>query len=388
MTETTRPVALIFRKRLLYWSETFIGAQGTALERYRPVFVGLRHKAEGRAYMRDATSITLEDHALSYPLAKAWLQAAHRIPPRWRAALAAHAPTVIHAHFGWEAQNAAAIARALDIPLVVTFHGRDIAVSRGTRAEREQRRVAFDEAARIIAVSEFIAARVLAAGAPPDKVIVHHIGVDTDRFVPGDQPRAENEVLFVGRLVEKKGLIHLLRAMPRVQSAVPDATLTIAGDGALRRPLQAEAERLGVRASWLGVQKPDAIRRLMQRATVFAGPSIVGADGNAEGLPMTIVEAQASGLPVVAFPSGGSAEGVLEGETGFVLPPGDEKGLADRIILLLGDAGRRARFSSAAREWALREFDLRTQTRKLEDIYDAARAEHAARGAKPAAGRA
>lgn len=376
MSETSsRPTVLIYRKRLLYWSETFIAAQAGALERYRPVFAGLRHKQEGRAYMGDAASVTLEDNALSYRVAKALLVGMNVVPRRWRRALAAYEPTIVHGHFGWESVQAAALARALGIPLVVTFHGMDIAVQRDTRAEHRQRQTAFREAGRIIAVSDFIKAKLIAAGAPADRVVVHHIGVDTDLFAPGASPRATNEILFVGRLVEKKGLVHLLRAMPRIQAAVPDAMLTIAGDGPLRASLEPEAARLGVNARWLGVQKPDQVRALMRRATVLCAPSIVGSDGNAEGLPMSIAEGQASGLPVVVFPSGGSAEGVREGETGYVLPPGDEAGLADRIVALLTDPERRERFSRAARDWALREFDLRTQTRRLEAIYDVVRAE-------------
>ena len=375
MTGPSRPTALIYRKQLLTWSETFIAAQANALARYRPVFTGLRHRSEGRGYMGDAPSITLADHARSERIAKAAFLWTHRVPRRWASALAAERPAILHAHFGWESLNAAALARVLAIPFVVTFHGMDITVDRGTRAERSQRATAFRDAGRIIAVSKFIAARLVAAGAPADRLIVHHIGVDTDRFSPGAAPRSSNEILYVGRLVEKKGLIHLLRAMPRIQAARPDTSLIVAGDGPLRAELEREAAALRVRATWLGVQQPDEVRALMRSATVLCAPSIVGADGNAEGLPMSIVEAQASGLPVVAFPSGGSAEGVLEGETGYVVAPADEAALADRIVTLLTEPDRHARFATAARAWALREFDLRTQTRKLEAIYDAVRAE-------------
>lgn len=376
--DASRPTAIIYRRRLLYWPETFIAAQGNALERYRPLFAGLRYKAEGRPYLGSSPSATLEEHALFYPLAKVALRGGW-ITPRWRRALAAHQPAVLHTHFAWEAIDGGALARALGVPLVVTLHGMDIAVRGDTRIERSQRATTFRDAARIVAVSEFIADRARAAGAPDERLVVHHIGVDTEHFSPGAAPRRTNEILVVDRLVEKKGLVHLLRAMPRIQAAAPDVVLTIAGDGSLRESLRQEARELGVDAEWLGVQTPERVRELMRRATVFCAPSIVGSDGNAEGLPMTIVEAQASGLPVVVFPSGGSAEGVRDGETGYVVPARDEAGLAERIIALLGDAERRERFSRAARDWALREFDLRRQTRRLETIYDEARAERAAR---------
>lgn len=111
----------------------------------------------------------------------------------------------------------------------------------------------------------------------------------------------------------------------------------------------------------------------LRSAAVLCSPSVVARDGNAEGLPMTIMEAQATGVPVVAFPSGGSAEGVEDGRTGFVVPARDEAALAEALIRVLGDGELRERLSLAAREFALRKFDLTHQTQKLETIYDRAR---------------
>ncbi|HSM36305.1 MAG TPA: glycosyltransferase [Longimicrobiales bacterium] len=368
-----RPTAVIFRKRLLPWSETFIAQQGRALRRYQPVFAGYQYRQGGRAYLDGATSIVLEEHAASLALGKASLKLLGRIPARWRAALAQHEPRVVHAHFGLNALAAVPIARAFDVPLIVTYHGMDITVDRSGRERRRRERV-FGVVDRILAVSEFIRDRLLEAGAPADKLTVHRIGVDTEHFSPGpDTGREEATVLFVGRLVPKKGLIHLLRALRPVHAAVPAARLLIAGDGALRGAMEEAARELGVPAEFLGVRTPLEVRELMRRATVFAAPSVVADDGNAEGLPMTIVEAQACGLPVVGFPSGGSAEGVIEGETGFMLPPRDEEGLAERLTHLLADADARKKMSAAARAHAVRSFDLLRQTAALEDIYDQAR---------------
>ncbi len=369
-----KPAALIFRKRLLPWSETFIAAQGGTLERYRPVFVGYRFLRDGAAYLEGHDCVVLAEHALVPGLAKGAYKALGVVPHRWRRALEARRPALLHAHFGVNGFAALPLVRALDIPLVVTYHGMDIAIQKGHAREHRERSRVFTAADRIIAVSQFIAARLRDAGCPPEKIVVHHIGVDTERFTPGHATdRAAAQILFVGRLVPKKGLAHLLRAMPHVQRAVPEAELIVAGDGPLRAELEAEANHLGARVRFLGVQPPDRIRELMRRATLLCSPSVVAADGNAEGLPMTIVEAQASGLPVVAFPSGGSAEGIVHGETGFIVPPADEDALADHLVELLRNADQRTRFSSAARSHAVRNFDLRNQTAKLERIYDEVR---------------
>src|SRR5690606_26986428 len=156
--------------------------------------------------------------------------------------------------------------------------------------------------------------------------------------------------------------------MPRVQQAVPDAELVIVGDGPLRARHEAEAASLGVRCRFVGVQTPDEVRDWMRRSAVLCAPSVVTPSGNAEGLPITILEAHATGLPVVAFPSGGSAEGIVHGETGWVAPPGDEAALSEYLTALLGDQERRARFSAAARTHAVERFDLHRQTALLEEI--------------------
>jgi len=370
-----KPAAVIFRKRLLPWSETFIAAQGGALSRYHPVFVGYRMQEGGAKYLAGRDVVPLERHAAVPQLAKALVQGLRMLPPGWRRELARRRPAVVHAHFGVNALDANVIARAFRIPLVVTYHGMDIAIERGWRDRRERRRV-FDAAARIIAVSDFIADRLREAGCPEHKLVVHHIGVDTTHFEPPPfETRSDSEILFVGRLVSKKGLTHLLRAMRTIRERVPAAELLIAGDGPLRERHEAEAAELGVRCRFLGVQTPAQVRELMRRAAVFCAPSVVAPDGNAEGLPMTIVEAQASGLPVVAYPSGGSAEGIRHGRTGYVAQPRDEEQLAAYLVDLLTDRSRREEFGAAARQWALDEFDLVKQTGRLEGIYDAARAD-------------
>jgi glycosyltransferase involved in cell wall biosynthesis len=365
---------VIFRKRLLPWSETFIAQQGKALRRYRPLFAGYEYKEGGRNYLAGEDCAVLAEDARVPALAKALVKGLGVLPPGWRKALAAREPAIVHAHFGVNALAAHRIARAFAAPLVVTYHGMDITVQRRSAAALRRRRKVFRVADCLIAVSDFIRDRVLEAGAPPEKVVRHRIGVDTDYFSP--DPEAEREpttILFVGRLVPKKGLVHLLRAMPAVQAAVPGATLVIAGDGPMRAELEEQAATAGAAARFLGVRTPAQVRDLMRHAAVFAAPSVVAGDGNAEGLPMTIVEAQACGLPVVGYPSGGSAEGVLEGRTGYMLAPRDEEGLAGRLVELLTRPERLGEMSRAARAHALESFDLGRQTAKLERIYDAAR---------------
>lgn len=361
---------LVFRRRILPWSETFIASQTLALRRYAPVYTGYGLDPRGVRLVEGGPRLLLEEHSLVPPLGKFLLKYGGRVPARWRRAMIAARPALVHAYFGSGALPAHAIARTLGVPLVVTYLGMDITVTPRSEAERRRRRRALAAADRVLCVSEFLAGKLREAGCPAAKVTTHYTGVDTTRFTPGAEPGEPAQVLFVGRLAAKKGVRHLIRAMPEVARAVPAAELVIAGDGELRAELEAEAARLGVRARFLGVQTPEQVNALMRRATVLAGPSVVDARGNAEGLPFTFLEAQACGLPVVVSTSGGTAEGVEDGVTGFLFTPGDEAALARHLVAVLADPARRARMSVAARAMIERRFDLATNTAALERIYD------------------
>jgi len=371
-----RRSAIIFRKRILPWSETFIAAQSGAMTRHAPVLVGYSRDPSGAAYLVGRPQLLLDEHSLFPALEKFLLKSAGRAPRRWLRAIAETRPVVLHAHFGSSALPASRIAKALGIPLVVTYHGMDITVRAKTEAEAARRRAAFAAADRVIAVSRFIRDALLAAGCPAERITLHYIGVDTTKFTPATAPRSATEVLFVGRLVAKKGVIHLVRAMAAVRKAIPAAELVIAGDGPLRDGLATEAAQLGVPARFLGVQTPAQVQDLMRRAAVLAGPSIADDRGNAEGLPITFLEAQASGLPLVVSTSGGTGEGVVHGETGYLFSPGDETALATHLTALLADAALRERMSIAARAHMEAHFDLARQTAALEAIYDDVRTHH------------
>src|SRR5690606_13302214 len=263
--------------------------------------------------------------------------------------------------FATSAQPALRLAEALRLPLVMTFHGHDIAKTPRNRAHAERRRSLFARVDRAVAVSDFIADRLRAAGCPEEKIIVHHIGVDTDLFVPGESATTPR-VLFVGRLVEKKGLDHLLRAFPRVLARVPEAELVIVGDGPLRSQHEALAASLRVPARFVGVQTPDQVLAWLQTSQLLAAPSVVTRAGDAEGLPVTIMEALATGLPVVGFPSGGSADGIRDGGTGYLVAPGDVAGLTGAIARVLTDDSLRSRMSAAARQLAVENFSIARQT--------------------------
>jgi glycosyltransferase involved in cell wall biosynthesis len=286
-------------------------------------------------------------------------------------------PQILHAHFAPDACESIPVAANLGIPLIATFHGYDatltdeaLAATRHGRRYLRRRDFLKTEAALFVAVSNFIAKQVQRQGYPSDRIVVHHIGVDLSKFVPPINGNRGPQVLFVARLVEKKGGALLIKSMKLVQESFPDAELVIIGDGPERQALEAAAERSLRKYKFLGRQEPSVVIQWMQKASVFCVPSVTASDGDAEGFGMVFAEAQGCGAPVVTFSSGGTSDAVLHNETGFLAPEGDWRKLADSILTLLKNPGIRERFSHAGRERAEEKFDLRKQTPKLEKLYE------------------
>ena len=294
-------------------------------------------------------------------------------------------PRLLHAHFGPDACDALSLARALEIPLVATIHGYDATLRDedyrrtrfGRRYLRRRDRMA-RSAAMVLPVSDFLRKSLTDRGFPSDRVRTHYTGVDTQLFRPPDKPARRQEVLFVARLTEKKGCSFLIKAMAFIQQSHPDVELIVIGDGEERRELESEARRSLRRYTFLGAQPPNIIVRHMQRASLFSVPSLTAANGDAEGFGMVFAEAQACGLPVVSFSSGGVPEAVAHGETGFLAPEKDWRGLGQYISLLLDDRDLWQRFSIDGRRRTECLFDLAKQTAILEATYDDIIRDHAA----------
>lgn len=371
-----KPTVLIYRSDLLPASETFVAAQAHALLRFSPCFVGLRHIRHGLEL--DAIERVVLTHSDSLPdrlRRRAFLETG--IAPRFLHALHLRHPALLHAHFAVDAAAALPIHRQLDLPFVVTLHGYDATMSyqalRQTAAGRVylRRKSQLRERAGVfICVSDHIRQKALARGVPESKIRVLPIGVDLSLFAP-DPLRSRSRdpiVLFVGRLVEKKGCDHLIHAMAGVQERIPASRLLIIGDGPLLDTLREEARRSPANITFLGAQPPAVVRDLMHRASVLAFPSVVAASGDTEGLPIVLCEAQAIGLPIAGFHGPGVEEAVTS-ETALLVSSGNCHALADAITAILTDASLANRLVMAGRERAETHFSLATQTARLEDLY-------------------
>jgi glycosyltransferase involved in cell wall biosynthesis len=363
---------VIFRIQLLPRSETFIVRQAAAMRRFQPYFVGWRRVAG--LEVPESRSWTADDGGLWGRLRE--LRFRYSGPTFGEIArLRAQSPRLVYAHFALDGYAAMRLAKQLRVPLVTALHGYDVTMSDeaigATRLgeylkgrERLQK-----EGALFVACSAYVRSRAIERGYPADRTVVRYIGVDVARFEPPPPRRREPIVLFVGRLVEKKGCRSLIEAMAEVQRRYPKAELMVIGDGPLRADREELAAARLVRCRFLGAQPAAVVQEWMGRATIFCVPSVVAASGDAEGFGIVFIEAQAMGLPVVSTRSGGTPEAVDDGHTGLLVAEGDHQALAEAILKLLQDDELWRRFSVAGRKRVLENFNLARQTERLEDAF-------------------
>lgn len=368
-----RPTVGIYREFLLPASETFILGQARSLERFAPVLVG-RRRVEGLELGNTATELVNRGGSRG-----GLLEVVHRAgfaPPSFARRVAARRPALLHAHFGPDALNALPLARRLEVPLIVTFHGYDayqrMDLSEGFNAWRYGRRRARlgREAACLVTASEHMRQRLIDLGLPESKLRTHYIGVDTSRFATAPRDQREPVVLGVGRLVEKKGFADLIDAMAAVTQTVPGARLVLIGGGPLAGELRARARQAGLaRFEMTGSLAPAAVARWMRRARVIAVPSVTARSGDTEATTMTVLEGMSSGLPAVATRHGGIPETIADGVNGLLVAERDVRGLAAALTAVLTRDQLWDRLSAESRRVVRQRFDLHEQTRALEDIY-------------------
>jgi colanic acid/amylovoran biosynthesis glycosyltransferase len=364
---------LIYRDLLLQFSETFVLNQAESLKLHIPYYVGSR-AIQGLSLPKRRTFLVNEGATLD-KLSELFSRLG-RFPPDFLKQLKKLNSTLIHAHFGQDAAMALTLAKNLNIPLIVTFHGYDITVkdkyvspSLGQWIYLKRRKELKHKAQLFVAVSEFIKSKLIEQSFPPEKIICHYIGIDTKLFKPDFNIQREQIVLFVGRLVEKKGCEYLIKAMAQVQAKNPGVKLLVIGDGDLRSSLENLSEKLLKNYQFLGIQSPEKVRHWMQQSKIFCVPSVTAKSGDAEGFGLVFTEAQSMGLPVVSFASGGIPEAVSHGETGFLVPERDIDGLATYILRLLGSTDLWEKMSTNGRLRVDSLFNLEKQTRLLEDLY-------------------
>jgi len=281
---------------------------------------------------------------------------------------------LIHAHWLVPQGLVAVVARRMAgvaLPLVTTSHGADLFALRG-RAFDAMRRLVVNESAQVSVVSTAMRDRLIGGGAEADKIQVIPMGADLQaRFtLDARVVRNKHELLFVGRLVEKKGVRVLIEALPDVLRAHPAARVTLVGDGPLAPELRALAARLGVsgHCRFLGMIPQAQLPDLYRRATLLAAPFVVAASGDQEGLGLVQAEAAGCGCPVIAGDVPAVHDAIVHGESGLLVPPGDAQALAAAIRRLLDDHKLRERLARNARQHCMAAFDWESVAARYGDL--------------------
>jgi glycosyltransferase involved in cell wall biosynthesis len=261
--------------------------------------------------------------------------------------------------------------------MVISLHGYDVTSSDDAHARTEEGKVylrrrkdLWEYASKFICISKYIYDQALKRGYPREKLHVLYTGTDLSMFCGLECNRERGLIVFVGRLVEKKGLAFLLDAMQFVKVKHPEARIVVLGSGPLEHELRTRALAEGIRCSFMGMQPISAVRAQLAKARVFCVPSVSARSGDSEGLGMVFVEAQAMGTPVVSFRHGGIPEVVLDRETGLLAPERDRAALAECISTLMSDDDMWTRMSKRSAQWVRSSFDLNRQAELLEDVYE------------------
>jgi glycosyltransferase involved in cell wall biosynthesis len=273
----------------------------------------------------------------------------------------------VHAHFANHPATAAWIVHRLTgIPFSFTAHANDLFVGPALLARKAT------DARFVVAISEFNR-RVLRARCPSARSAeVIHCGVDIGRYRwRGVHERNGDRVLCVASLLPKKGHVHLLDALAVIAQRRPSIVLDLVGDGPEHETLRLRARALGIadRVRLHGAQPAEQVRRMVADARVFALASVPLASGRMEGIPVALMEAMASGLPVVATRLSGIPELVQDGITGLLVEPGEVAALADAITRLIDDDALAAELTERARALVERSFNLAREAERLGDLF-------------------
>lgn len=380
-----KPVVVHGIRGYLSRTEIFVGNQVTGLQEYAPVVV-CHHRSENRQFDLENMYVISERQrgihkALSH-VSYSTLRAltAHEVDAAAKWARQ-YNPSLLHLHYAVDAAFFAPLYKKLGIPTIVSLYGYDVSsfpkVLGGLGKMYLKR--AFETMDCFLAMSEDMKRDAIALGAPEEKIIVHYHGINATRFRCESREYKRKQsynILCVGTLERKKGQHHLIRALGELRRQRPDidARLTLVGKGPLMNECVRIAKEQGLTdrvqlAGYVPHLGSDLLHYYWD-ADVFVHFSTTQPNNEKEGIPGTIVEAMASGMPVIATQHAGIPEAITNGEHGILLEERDVNGITTSLIDLFESEELRRTLGQSAARRALKNLDVQTKTRVLERVYD------------------
>lgn len=379
---TQKPVVAHLRTPYLSFSETFIYGFLKNTSRFHPIVLTMRKENEkdfpfGDVHLLRAPRVVraLWERVLCFD--SSVLKYAPWYPAHMRA-IRRHNVSVLHAHFGTTGYFAWPLKSVHRLPLVTSFYGADVtSVPRQPRWPGRYRRL-FASGEQFTVNSKLMKSRLIDLGCPAEKITIVRTGVDLKQFT--SHPRQVSErgeptkFLIVARFVEKKGIEYAIKAFARVHAKHPETELRIIGDGVLRPRIERLISDLAVGDSvdLLGFQPHAIFVEETKRCHVLLQASVTARDGDQEGVPVTMVEAHAAGMPIVASRHSGNPEAMLDGESGFLVPERDVDALAAKMTFLVEHPEIWNEMGCRGRQHIERYYNVRIETRRLENVYERA----------------
>lgn len=281
---------------------------------------------------------------------------------------------IIMCHFGLLGLKAMRLREigAIDGKLITAFHGVDMSQNLKLLGENLYAPL-FELGDVFLPISHYWKNRLIELGCDPNKITVHRMGIDSDKFkfVPRRLLDQETlKIISVSRLTEKKGLEFGIRAVAMLIERGIDLEYIIVGDGDCKQSLQNLVQQLGIAhaVKLVGPKEHSEVLKLLEQSHILLAPSVTAKDGNQEGIPVVLMEAMASGLPVVSTYHSGIPELVEDNVSGLLAPERDASALAEKLCFLIQNSEKWTNFEKAGRIRVEQEFSIDALNKKLVDI--------------------
>jgi colanic acid/amylovoran biosynthesis glycosyltransferase len=373
------PVVAFYCATFLKPEMLHIYRQITALERVRPMVIAQKRENAERFPF---DNIDIVAKAPTHFWRRFWCrqvrnrpwQISHAELDKLLRVLTENDTQLLHIFFGHIAVHLLPLVRAWRRPSIVSFHGADVLVDMEKPAYRKRTKEVLDAVRRVFVRSESLRHAVVDLGCAEDKIDIVRTGIPLEEFPFQDRKfPTDGEWRFVQacRLIEKKGLATMLHAFTHFLTQYPKAKLTIAGEGPMLRELQELTRKLRIdnQVALPGFVSQEKLREIFYGSHIFLHPSETGWDGNQEGIPNSMLEAMASGLPVFATNHGGIPEAIEDGVSGILVAERDHGALAHALLATAQDLNLLARLARNGANVVRHKFDQREQARRLEEIY-------------------